>query len=59
MIFVGLANGTLAFFPKSDIISVSIFIRDFSLKENKVFNCYFTYPTISFILFVCLLADIN
>ena len=49
MIFVGLANGTLAFFPKSDIISVSTFIRDFSLKENKVFNGYFTYPTISFI----------
>ena len=59
MIFVGLANGTLAFFPKSDIISVSIIIRDFSMKENKVLNCYFTYPTVLFILFVCLLADIN
>ena len=51
MIFVGLANGTLAFFPKSDIISVSMFIRDFSLKENKVFNCYY------FVYFVCMFTS--
>ena len=57
MIFVGLANGTLAFFPKSDIISVSTFIRDFSLKENKIFNYYFTYPLI--LAVVCLPAHIN
>ena len=49
MIFVGLANGTLAFFPKSDIISVSTFIRDYSLKEYNVFNFFFTYPLIFFI----------